>query len=397
VSPAGPPLPPPLTPIGIAPVSAGISTITLFKVMCARDQDPTSTSLACQGPGDDSLDGYSIDYVIYSGRGTTSGTPFASFSAVLSGYQATLTRPQVQGAYTICEVPLAHKSGAADARLKPYPRDTGDQNKVGDNCIDFSMVSASENEVVTLINSPAVTATPTRTATATPVPPTATPVPPTPTPVPPTATTPPGPVGLTLTETLACAEQAAGQVQGQVTIAVDGPVTLTGYEDWIEYMVPDQPGVWQRASSIADPNAPSSPPWHLAAGTVTIDYQGPYSGVPAGAIRIRTVLVLFTDLPPGERQWDGVALVPEGSYAYGVTTPPVEPPCYVDPTSTPTSTPVPVATLPGLVTSPGIHPDGHAGGDAHGRSDEHGDHAARGHRARHADEHARGRLVGRGD
>src|SRR5262245_124688 len=312
--PTATPEPPPL--VGIAPSSAGSSTITLFKVMCDRDQDPDSTSLACQGPSDAGLDGYSIDYVIYPGLGTTSGAPFESFSAVLSGYQATLTRPLEQGDYTICEVPQAHKNGAADAVLKPYSRVTGDQNKVGHNCIACAMVSAGENEVVTFLNTQAGTVTPTPTATpvpptATPVPPTATPVPPTATPVPPTATTPPGPVGLALTETLACAEQPAGQVEGRVTITVDGPVTLTGYEDWIEYVAPDRPGVWQRASSIADPNAPSSPPWHLEAGMVTIDYQGPYTGVLAGATRIRSVLVLFTDLPPGERQWDGVAHVPE--------------------------------------------------------------------------------------
>jgi uncharacterized repeat protein (TIGR01451 family) len=205
--------------------------------------------------------------------------------------------------------------------------------------------------------SPVATSTPTHAPTFT-LTPTLTPTPPelvetfTPTTtltatITPTLTPEPEEVTITFTKILECDPIAAGPISGTVTVTVTGvAVKIIRFEDWIEYSLPDNPDVWIPATTTtAEAVPPITFPVTARPGTYVRNYRGSYSGVPPDATEIRNVLVLVTDLP-GDPLWNELIEVEAG--AYGTASDPVQP-CYVGPTSTPTSTPIPT---PGMTNTP---------------------------------------------
>src|SRR5262249_23593854 len=99
------------TPLGIAPISGTVGTITVAKAMCAS----IGGSLTCNG-NDQSLLGDTVDFNVYDGPPPTTkldtvltvtlnqagGGSGQSFSALLS-----------LGTYTVCEVPVAKPPGGS--------------------------------------------------------------------------------------------------------------------------------------------------------------------------------------------------------------------------------------------------------------------------------------------
>ena len=209
------------TPTSMPTMPGNGGTITVNKRMC----DSIGQQDTCNGR-DTSLDGYNIDFQVFAGSNdqgmlvdtivVTLGQNANEGGNVGDGSQGMDTGTVLApGTYTVCEVPVAYKSGFPSYNLDVVPRPEasnggstgGQQQQYGDRCIIVTI--SAGNAVLQFLDikvSVVATTTPTPTPTPTPVPgstntptPTATGTPVTEsmnTPTP-TATTPPAPVSTT--------------------------------------------------------------------------------------------------------------------------------------------------------------------------------------------------------